>query len=371
MVAERTIIAGLIAKDATTTYDRTESFMLAMLTSLGNKFKIEEMPAVSKILRLFSKSLAGIEPWLNKDEQYSILKEFLGEKTAKTACEDPDYKNLEWRRGLARRMLCLLAGMLRRYKSAGLNDNMKAALGHLKLMPAAPQTGYHLARYMEILFTKQDALEEDCHPRIFPLWVQRAYYEIVANMIPKMMPVQVPADATPASYAETKIQAAGYSIAVLHMISHIDYAIWEDKVPQVLPMLLCMINDFDFGHDTSRAFYVLSIIAANSSPAIHSHADTIIKHCRKFLAGVPKSADVNEPAPWKPKDLNEADAVTPNQFNERTVVIRLLGQLATANQGLLIQWGNAVRRELRARLGDKVREVRKAAQDALSVWGGA
>lgn len=418
-------MAGLIARDAATYYTRSEPSLLIMLTTLGNKFNIEKMPGVIKVVRHMTKLLADSSPWYLKDEQYSIFKSYLDEKLpmsrAAKAQEalNPEqgerFVNTKWRQVLARRVLAVLAGLMPRFNTSDMDDTMREIFGHLKLLPGAPKYGYSLARCMALLFSLADNYKTEWHVRVPKFWLQRMYYTVYADMFDKMLPVRqevIEVDSvgakdsdteiTDADDAETKdsdielpdapdtdpnnsvaarrikmesektLEAAGYSIAVMHMITRLGFETWQQELPRILLMLLCVLKDFPPGSDLAHALKLLETIADKSPRDIGEHINTILGRLPVIIKDAKDEAEVILPSmrpKWMPEDFTDTDHLKQEKIDTRLNIMALLRVLGQKQESTKLQpKKQQVTRLLKNCLGDPVRKVREAAQATLEIW---
>jgi hypothetical protein len=326
-----------------------------MLASLGNKFQVESMIPVSTMIPTFLKFLA--DPVLNgydlADERWSRIQANLGE--ANNQGNFTGKFNKDGRVLLAHRVLAILAGMLRRPKSPGqLTPEMRETWKYVDAVPRDPVLGHKMARAMEVLFTKNDALKPELHSHISPLWLQRAYTLFVESWIDSALPK-----------TDERVPATNCTIAALGALINMPMAIWEDRTDDILKMCLCVMTSLPMGPDLARAVQLLKTIHDEDSEAVEPFLDSVIVDCVKVLR---LDEDCSVPD-WLPGDFQEEDESEAAIGHAKLACVSLLGAIAVKqDRTKLRSRAPLICRELRQASAMNIREVRQATIKARQAW---
>ncbi|KAH6682122.1 Dos2-interacting transcription regulator of RNA-Pol-II-domain-containing protein [Plectosphaerella plurivora] len=347
----RLLIAGLLGHEHPE--DQTvEGYLLAMLTSLGNKFQIESMTVVSTMIPTYFKLLADpvLHTYTPGDERFSLLKRDLGE------VGDDGTINKEGRIKVARRVLAVLAGMIRRPKSRGQQAaEMDQVWKYIEAAPRDRDIGHNLARAMEVLFAKNDAVTPELHSHITPLWLQRAYSLFAYSWIDSGLPV-VGGDA---------IAATNCTIAALGALVNMPMAIWEARSYDIVKMCLCVMRSLPMGPDLARAVQLLNTIHGKEPKVIGAFLDSVVNDCILVL----QMGDDGTVPDWLPQDFQTSEESHAAAGLVSLACVRLLGAIALKqDRAKLRRHAPMVCRELRQTSAMNIREVRSQTIKARQAW---
>lgn len=329
-----------------------------MLASLGNKFQVEKMGVVADMIPRYLRLMADpvLDCYTAADERFVLLQRDLGELSNDGEILNDGVLNKEGRVQIARRILAVVAGMLRRLKStSGLTADMANIWDYIKAAPRDPVSGHHIARATEVLFASNDALQPELHSyNSNGLWLQRAYHMFVESWI---------GDALPAT--EEKVPATNCTIAALGALVNMPMTIWEDKKEAVIKMCLCVMTTLPVGPDLARAIQLLTGIHDTSPEAVSPFLDSVIINCVRVLQ---IGGDSSVPD-WLPEDFLPAAEAQAARGRVNLACVRLLGDVALKqDRAKMAYHANGVCRELGLVSAMRVREIRNAAIKARQAW---
>ncbi|KAF4341393.1 DNA repair transcription mms19 [Fusarium beomiforme] len=307
-VAHELILSGFAAN---TNFSRPVT--LSILTTLANKFKIETLPNLMTALEQRSSSL--LPPAASEDET-SRLEQITS-------------------------IYALVAGMVRRYSS----KEAKTLLDIVKESPKDPKLGAELARRLEMIVAPQQPLTKECYAVVKPLWTQKVYFQLVSPMLQAATGKDV--------QVQDQQVKASYSTAVLLMVKHMNFPIYEGDADSILRISIAVAQNSGIGPETKAALYVIKNILAEAPEKGKGHIRSIIKICSSVFSYKPTSTS----------DGVEIEGACGK------LALEIMGSLPrTYDSQHLIPHGPQVRRQLTLVCGHRVREVRKAARLARAAW---
>ncbi|KAF5681122.1 DNA repair transcription mms19 [Fusarium heterosporum] len=307
-VAQELILSGFTAD---TNFSRPVT--LSILTILANKYKIETIPSLMTALRqrvstLLTSSESGNET-LRLEQITSIY--------------------------------ALVAGMVRQYSG----KEAQALLDMIKQSPKDPKLGAELARRVEMIVAPQQPLSKENYAIVKPLWTQKVYFQLVSPML------QV-ATGKDLDVQDQQIKAH-YSTAVLLMVKHMGFAIYEADADHILRISIAVAQNSSIGPETKAALDVIKNTLAEASEKGKGHIRSIIKICSSVFSYKPTSAT----------DDVEIEGACGK------LALEIVGSLPrTYDSQHLVPHSPQVQRQLTLVCGHRVREVRKTARLARAAW---
>ncbi|RBR10030.1 uncharacterized protein FIESC28_09638 [Fusarium coffeatum] len=304
-VAQELILSGFAAD---TNFSRPVT--LSILTILANKYKIEALPSLVAALEQRTPALLT-----TSENENSRLEQITS-------------------------IYALMAGMVRRYSG----KEAKALLDVVKDSPKDPQLGAELARRLEMIVAPQQPLTKENYAIVKPLWTQKVYFQLVSSMLQA------------ATGKDADIQAqqakASYSTAVLLMVKHMSFAIYEADADNILRISIAVAQNSGMGPETKAALDVIKNILTEASEKGKGHIRSIIKICSSVFSYTPQSTES--------VDIEGACG---------KLALEIVGSLPrTYDSQHLIPHAPQVQRQLTLVCGHRVREVRKTARLARAAW---
>jgi len=283
---------------------------LSILTILANKYKIETLPSLVEALEQRTPTLLTIS-----ENESSRLEHITS-------------------------IYALVAGMVRRYSG----KEAKALLDVVKNSPKDPQLGAELARRLEMIVAPQQPLTKENYAIVKPLWTQKVYFQLVNSML----------QAATGKDADIQDQQAkaSYSTAVLLMVKHMGFAIYEADADSILRISIAVAQNSGMGPETKAALDVIKNILTEAPEKGKGHIRSIIKICSNVFSYTPK--------PTESVDVEGACG---------KLALEIVGSLPrTYDSQHLIPHAPQVQRQLTLVCGHRVREVRKTARLARAAW---
>jgi DNA repair/transcription protein MET18/MMS19 len=235
----------------------------------------------------------------------------------------------------------LVAGMVRRYSG----KEAKALLDVVKDSPKDPQLGAELARRLEMVVAPQQPLMKENYAIVKPLWTQKVFFQLVNPML----------QAATGKDADVQDQQAkaSYSTAVLLMVKHMGFAIYEADADSILRISIAVAQNSGIGPETKAALDVIKNILTEAPEKGKGHIRSIIKICSSVFSHTPKSAT---------ESVDTEGACG-------KLALEIVGSLPrTYDSQHLIPHAPQVQRQLTLVCGHRVREVRKTARLARAAW---
>ncbi|KAM0346589.1 hypothetical protein ACHAPU_005301 [Fusarium lateritium] len=307
-VAQELILSGFTAD---TNFSRPVT--LSILTILANKYKIETIPSLMTALGQRTSNLVTASESGNE-----ILR--LEQITS---------------------IYALVAGMVRRYSG----KEAQALLDIIKQSPKDPKLGAELARRLEMIVAPQQPLSKENFAIVKPLWTQKVYFQLVSPML------QAATGMDPdVQDQQTKAQ---YSTAVLLMVKHMGFDIYEADADDILRISIAVAQNSVIGPETKAALDVIKNTLAEASEKGKGHIRSIIKICSSVFSYKSSSAT---------DDIETEGACG-------KLALEIVGSLPrTYDSQHLVPHSPHVQRQLTLVCGHRVREVRKTARLARAAW---
>lgn len=258
------------------------------------------------------------------------------------------------------RLIAIAAGAFSR-----LDKDAKELATLLAFTPAkhaSSHSGEQMARSLGLLAsTNIDCLALDNHATVKSIYRQWVYGQTVKKLLPLAFPkrqssesaLQVGLDAP--SESESSVN----TIAIISLVRHMPFSVYEDDVEDPLVrILIAAMTTLPSWADVSMTLRVLYVILENRPKTLQGHLKTLVDASIDVFGAVAKCVGKASPPrrgvppPGCRKQALRLVAYLPTQFEE----------------GLLLTYGPQLSRALSAACGDRVREIREAAQLARESW---
>ncbi|KAH7263172.1 Dos2-interacting transcription regulator of RNA-Pol-II-domain-containing protein [Fusarium tricinctum] len=307
-VAQELILSGFAAD---TNFSRPVT--LSILTILANKYKIETLPNLIAALEQRTANLLSASETGNDGLRLEQITS----------------------------IYALVAGMVRRYSG----KESKALLDFVKQSPKDAELGSELARRLEMVVAPQQPLSKENYAVVKPLWTQKVYFQLVSPMLQA-------ATGKDADVQDQQVKAR-YSTAVLLMVKHMGFPIYEADADDILRISIAVAQNSGIGPETKAALDVIKNTLAEASEKGKGHIRSIIKICSSVFSHRPPSAI---------DDIETEGACG-------KLALEIVGSLPrTYDSQHLIPHAPQVQRQLTLVCGHRVREVRKTARLARAAW---
>lgn len=299
----------------------------SVVTILSNKYKIETLPSLMATLQ---QKAADV---LAKTQSDAIDPAILDQVT-------PIY--------------AVTNGMLRR----GSGKEARQLVELLRQGPLNPAIGHHLGRRFEMLVAPQSYLTKENYAVVKPLWLQKVYFELVKPMLQK-------ADGSESEIVEPV--KTNHGIAVLSMLKHMDFSIFEDDATSVIRVCILIAQNTGVGPDTQKALEILRGILPEASEKLKSHLQSLVKICVQSFSG--NTREATKRADWLPSDYDTLAQDPRATASCGKLSLDILGAMPQIFDGSdLSSFAPRVGRELTVACGHQVRDVRKSARLARTAW---
>lgn len=208
------------------------------------------------------------------------------------------------------------------------------------------------ARRLETLVTPRDILAKENFAVVRPLWTQKAYFDVAKPLL---------ASITTLKGLDQPDVRANQSVAVLLMVRHMPFAIYEDDAEDILRLAIAVAQRGASGEqvaaaaapDVRAALHVLKDILIADKEKGKTHLKSIVSICVDIFSSSPSTpAKTARPNPHSVKLALEIAGGLPNMFD---------GQH-------LLPYRSRVDKELALACGNPVRELRKTARLAREAW---
>ncbi|TPX08783.1 uncharacterized protein E0L32_009723 [Thyridium curvatum] len=235
------------------------------------------------------------------------------------------------------RLLAFAAGAVAR-----MDREIRAVVPLLSKAPARNAAySEEMARSVEVLVSPKDYLNTDNHAIIKPLHKQWLYASFAKPMIPLAFP-----------FKQDGAQSTAYTISIISLLKHIPFAVYEDDVDSLARILIAALSALAGNwRDVEGALLVLIDVLDNKADALREHLKAVIDAVRKIFA--------EASAPGTP--LAAAAC-------RRQALVLLSGLPPRYEVRHLLAYAPMMQRMLAMACGDRVREVRAAAQVAREAW---
>lgn len=208
------------------------------------------------------------------------------------------------------------------------------------------------ARRLEALVTPRDILAKENFAVVRPLWTQKAYFDVVKPLLASVAALR--------GLDQPEVRA-NQSVAVLLMVRHMPFAIYEDDAEDILRLAIAVAQRGTSGDqavaaaalDVRAALHVLKDILVADKDKGKTHLKSIVSICVDIFSSSPSTpVKTTRPDPHSVKLALEIAGGLPNMFD---------GQH-------LIPYRSRVEKELALACGNPVRELRKTARLAREAW---
>lgn len=324
---------------------------MSLLLNLANKIPINQLTDILDLARAQIETAVS-DAHLKADQQQSgLLAWHVGQR--------PGQKMADVRKLMARPVLYITAGALRRYKGNYLQHIIAAIVKG----PTDEEVGHIFASDVEILFKESPVLQTDSHPKVVnPIWRQRAYMEIVRPMLDMALPKK--------NDNSSMTAAANYSVAVLCSLKNLSLEIYQDDVEQIIRMIICVVRMLPLSIDILHGLQVLQTICQNGSDQVTSFLGSIVDICTSVLV----------PAEHEKKRNRGAERIERTTMDKESGSSLIIPRIQVLALGILRDLPKhydarhfrneapAVARRLGQILGDPYRETRTNAHSTIMVW---
>ncbi|KOS19034.1 MMS19 nucleotide excision repair protein -like protein [Escovopsis weberi] len=327
------LISGALASPRTPEDSWTRPVARSILAVLANKYSIESAEGLMAALKLqLTRSVENARSAGSPDEVSRSL-------------------------GQASSVIAIASGLLRRYggKSAKV---LVEALGEA---PNDAVIGHHLARRLEMTVAPQQVLTKEEHAVVKPIWLQRVYVELVKPMVPK---------ALSASAAEDRIVRTNFGIAVLLMVKHLPFSVYEEHAGQILRIAISAAQTLGPGAETLAALQVFKGMLAASPETAQAHLHSLVHVCIACLTdGTAPGSRARARPEWMPEGYLPARNRAAVGAGCQKLALEILAALPIIYEPeRLLSFGPKVRKELCIACGHSVRELRGKARDGCTAW---
>ncbi|KAH7326357.1 Dos2-interacting transcription regulator of RNA-Pol-II-domain-containing protein [Stachybotrys elegans] len=317
------IISTAISSTFTSSDPATASINRAILTVLSNRFKVESLEAlISDIEQHAASSLKAIST-----SDSSAISQVTS-------------------------LFAIANGMIRR------GDGRRAPniLQLLREAPSQHATGYRLARRLEMVVAPQSFLSKENYAVVKPLWMQKAYMELVKPMLA----VATGADAA----RQEPLVKTSHAIGVLSLVKHMDFSIFEEDVDEIIRISIMTAQNLGIGPDTEAALEVLKKTLSDASEKAQSHLRSLVNVCIQSFSTRVSSSQRPE---WVPEDYEGGQS----SVACGKLALEILGAMPSLFEApQLLPFAAVVSKELTVGCGYHVRELRKLARLARAAWAG-
>ncbi|GAO19499.1 hypothetical protein UVI_02054360 [Ustilaginoidea virens] len=257
--------------------------------------------------------------------------------------------------GLSLSLFALLGGLLRRHSGS----RVQRILQILQTAPNNAAFGSRLARGLETIVAPQKLLTKESFAVVRLLWLQRVYI----GLIKPMLEVAVGNDST---ITDAPIRA-NFSIAVLLMIKHVGFSVWEEDAAKILRIAIVVAQNLGTGLYVLVALQAVKSILVESSDKVEAHIPGLIKICTSVFTGRTASFDGRpERLPTDAADVTDSLEV---QAGCGKLALEIVGGLPRMFEPRhLLAYEPQVQRDLSTACGHKVRELRSTARLARGAW---
>lgn len=249
----------------------------------------------------------------------------------------------------------IAAGLLRRFTLK--KDQGQGLLRFLRECPGTPKHGRFFASQLETIVTPQQILSKDNFATVSPLWTQKTYIQLTKTMVPKALGQD--ADVT------DRIVKMNFSTAVLAMVKHMNFAIYEDDAQDILRIAIGYAQAVGTSPEVTSALDVLRNILIEAPDKGEQHLNSIIAICSSVV-----SKKASTQPEWLPREYLSADSADGSTRAKREkLALDIMGGLPRMFESRhLLTLAPKVERELTLACGNGVRELRKTARLARNAW---
>ncbi|KAL2759124.1 hypothetical protein ACRALDRAFT_1080671 [Sodiomyces alcalophilus JCM 7366] len=350
-IITRLFVAGLLSRVDPTLPPQPLTSLMSLLLNLANKIPINQLTDILDLARAQIETAVSDAHSKTDQQQPGLLAWHVGQRSGQSVTEV--------RKLMARPVLYITAGALRRYKGSYLQPIIAAIVRG----PADDEAGHIFASDIEILFKESPVLEADSHPKVVnPIWRQRAYMEIVKPMLDMALPKK--------NGDSNMRAAANYSVAVLYALKNLNLEIYEDDLEQIIRMIICVVRMLPLSPEILHGLQVLKTICQDGPDKVTPFLGSVVDICTSVLVPAEHEKKRNRAvehihATTTDKELRTTPLIPRIQV-VALGIIRDLPKYYEARH--LRNEAPAVVRRLGQILGDPYRETRSNAHSAIVAW---
>ncbi|EHK17051.1 uncharacterized protein TRIVIDRAFT_183390 [Trichoderma virens Gv29-8] len=329
-VAQELLISGTLSASLTQN-SVTRPITRSILTILANKYKVESLGYL--MARLESRLEAALKNAQNSSDN------------------DDASRYLEQ----VSSIYAIVSGLIRRPGGT----QARALIQRLRDAPGNETTGHLLARRLEMVVAPQKFLTKDSFAVVKPLWTQRIYFELVKPMLD----IATSQDAE----AGSQLVKTNYRIAVLSMVKHMPFSIWEDDCVEILRVSMALSQSLGPGPDTLPALEILKNILAESPEKAQEYAKSLIDISLPCFS-LKAASQLTRPD-WLPSGYVPAKMRPEVEAECGKLALEVVGALPRLFESRhVVPFVPQVRRELSLACGHPVRDLRRLARMARAAW---
>ncbi|PHH81304.1 hypothetical protein CDD82_1048 [Ophiocordyceps australis] len=310
-IAQKLIIDGVSCRSKMN--ETTDDFQVtaATLAVLANKYKLE---AHVELMATIEESLQSA---------FNLV-------TSEFSPEDGDI-------GLRQASIIFtLAGSLLRRRTG---PEIKGLVKLMREAPCHAKGGYDLARALEATVTLEKSITNSAGFIQSPLWMQKLYVDLVKPMISK------------ASETKDSIIRNNYGVAILHVVKHMNFPIYEDDISSIVRNAIAVCQTASSADDALAALELLRTTMMEMPEAEQDHLHSIVNICIAMFS----------------QEQHKGDARVLSKCGK--LALEIVGHLPRVfESSKLLALSPLVQRGLAAACGHGVRQVRSTARVARAAW---
>ncbi|KAH0495742.1 hypothetical protein TgHK011_009273 [Trichoderma gracile] len=249
----------------------------------------------------------------------------------------------------------IVSGLIRRPSGT----QARGLIQRLREAPRNETTGHLLARRLEMLVAPQKCLTKESFAIVKPLWTQKIYFELVKPMLDTAT--------TQDPEAGSQLIKTNYRIAVLAMVKHMPFTIWEDDSAAILRAAISLSQNLGPGPDTLPALEILKRVLAEAPATAQEYVKSLIGialPCFSAKAASQLTRPEWLPAGYVPKRTSPEVGAECGRL-----ALEVVGALPRLFESrFVVPFVPQVRRELSLACGHAVRDLRRLARMARAAW---
>ncbi|KAG5965710.1 hypothetical protein E4U58_002743 [Claviceps cyperi] len=250
----------------------------------------------------------------------------------------------------------LMGGLLRRYSGA----KVLPLLESLRTTPNSSSSGYRLARGLEAIVAPQRCLTKESFATVRPLWLQKLFVVLIQPLLDAAL-------GNDSSITDPLIKT-NFSIAVLCMVKHMSYSIYEAEADKILRISIAVLQNLGAGPDGLAALQVIKDILVEASDKAREHIRSLVKMCTAIFTNKASSLSGVRPE-WLPADYGAGLGSLEVQASCGRLALEIVGGLPRMFESRhLLAFEPQVQRDLSTACGHRVRELRRMARLARGAW---
>ncbi|KAL6871905.1 Dos2-interacting transcription regulator of RNA-Pol-II domain-containing protein [Trichoderma novae-zelandiae] len=330
-VAQELLVSGTLSASLNQS-SLTRPVTRSILTILANKYKIEGISyLVTRLEGRLDTALQNAQNSSDSNEASRYLEQ-------------------------ASSIYAIVSGLIRRpggTQARGLIQRLRDA-------PRNETTGHLLARRLEMLVAPQKSLTKESFAIVKPLWTQKIYFELVKPMLATAT--------TQDAQAGSQLVKTNYRVAVLAMVKHMPFSIWEDDSAEILRAAISLSQNLGPGPDTLPALEILKRVLAEAPDKAQEYVKSLIGISLPCFSEK-AAAQLTRPE-WLPTDYVPAKKTHPDVGAEcGRLALEVVGALPRLFEArYVVPFVPQVRRELSLACGHAVRDLRRLARMARAAW---